>query len=66
MTKKIKKVWVNSKCVGCGTCEIICPSVFEIENVSRVKENPVIEGNEDKIREAAQTCPAGAIEIEEE
>lgn len=54
-------------CISCGACEAICPDVFELddEGISCVKEEPVKEEHQESVREACDTCPTGAIEIEE-
>ena len=68
------KVKVNKDaCIGCGACAAICDEVFEIndEGLSEVKvENDeefvsVKEELQDEVRDAADSCPTGAIEIEE-
>ena len=70
------KVKVNKDaCIGCGACAAIC-EVFEIndEGLSEVKveENKekeefvsVKEELQDEVRDAADSCPTGAIEVEE-
>ncbi len=58
----------ESLCIGCCSCEIIAPGVFEIDKVT--KSNPkssVINQKGDgvnKIMNAAQTCPTKAIKVE--
>lgn len=71
------KVKVNKDaCIGCGACAAICDEVFEIndEGLSEVKveENKekeefvsVKEELQDEVRDAADSCPTGAIVIEE-
>ncbi|MCD6478042.1 MAG: ferredoxin [Candidatus Aenigmarchaeota archaeon] len=47
----------ESKCIGCGVCESICPDGFEVVNgKAKVKNDkaPCIEN-------AARSCPSGAI-----
>jgi len=62
----MKKVRIIPGCISCGTCAVICPDVFEVTDISYVKQDADIEKNEDKIREAADMCPVSAIEIFEE
>ncbi|WP_290596215.1 MULTISPECIES: ferredoxin [unclassified Archaeoglobus] len=52
-------------CVGCGTCEEICPEVFKLgdDGVSKVIGSC---DDVDCCEEAADNCPAGAISIEED
>lgn len=54
----------QDKCIGCGACTVICPEVFELgdDGKSHVK-NP--EGaSKEKIKEAVDSCPVGAISLE--
>lgn len=49
-------------CIGCGTCESLCPSVFKVENG---KSHVVGEGCADcNCQEAADSCPTTAITVE--
>ena len=62
------KVKVNKDaCIGCGACEPICRDVFEIndEGLSETKVEEVKEELQDEVRDAADSCPTGAIEVEE-
>lgn len=53
-------------CIGCGSCEAICPEVFElVDDASKVKTDPVPPEHQHACREAAEACPAGAISIED-
>lgn len=54
-------------CAGCGPCTEVCPEVFELgdDNLAHVKLDPVPPELEDKVREARDACPPGAIVIEE-
>jgi len=56
-------VIVNDSCIGCGACESICDAVFCVEDRATVKEAGIA-GNEDCVKEAADACPVGAIEVE--
>ena len=52
-------------CIGCGVCPSICPSVFEMDgDRSSTKVDIVPEGDEDAAKEAAESCPVEAIEID--
>ena len=61
------KVRVDKElCDGFQNCIAICPEVFEMEDdvaVAMVEEVP--EDLQEKCRDAAETCPAEAIIIEE-
>ena len=54
-------------CIGCGACAAICDSVFKIndEGLSELIKEEVDESEEQATRDAADSCPTGAIEIEE-
>ena len=53
-------------CVGTGDCERICPAVFKVvEGVSQVQVGEVPSDAEDACRDAAGSCPTGAISVEE-
>ena len=58
-------VHVNSACVGCGLCVNLCPGVFTMlsEGVAAARDEIAPEFY-DQAQEAAESCPAGAIEIE--
>ena len=49
------------KCVASGQCEMICPEVFEVDLVSEVKEEHPDPALHERVREAAEACPTGAI-----
>jgi len=55
-----------SLCAASGACVSICPEVFRLEGeTSEVRVNPVPREHEAACREAAESCPTGAISIEE-
>ena len=56
-------VKVNDSCIACGACESICDAVFSIEDRAVVNESAVAD-NIDSVKEAADSCPVGAIEVE--
>ncbi len=60
-----KTVRVNDACIGCGMCEGMCPSVFEIvDGVAVAKFEDVPEDLEAEVEDTAASCPAQAIEVE--
>jgi ferredoxin len=63
-----RKVAVDQEeCIGCGTCEGICPEVFQLS--SETGKSQVIKpvgGPEDLIQEAIDSCPVSAISWQEE
>lgn len=63
------KVKVNQDaCIGCGACAAICDVVFKIndEGLSTVikGKEEVKEEMQQEVRDAADACPTGAIEVE--
>lgn len=51
-------------CVGSGNCEATAPAVFELKDgKSHVKVDTVPKDQEDKVRDAVEGCPTGAISI---
>lgn len=58
------KVTVDEeKCIGCGTCEGLCPQCFTVENgISKVKAQ---ECDSCDMVETSKSCPTGAIVVEE-
>lgn len=60
---KTKKVQVDhDACIGCGTCVVVSPQVFELngENKSVVKKDADLSGKEN-ILTSAKACPVSAI-----
>ena len=56
------KITVNDSCIGCGACTAVAPDVFELgdEGLAVV----IGEDNTDGAKEAAESCPVDAIEVE--
>jgi len=61
----MKKVVVTPGCITCGTCAFTAPEVFEVTDVSRVKQDVDIEKNAELIKKAVVRCPVQVIKIEE-
>jgi len=58
----------KEKCIACGACIAIAPEIFEFGEDGKsqakmeiIRDNNLIE----KVKEAEETCPTGAIIIEE-
>lgn len=64
--KCIKKVTIEPGCITCGACEFIAPEVFQVTDISRVKQDVDLMGQADAIQQAAQACPVNVILVEEE
>lgn len=57
------KIKILPGCISCGTCEAVCPKVFQINSISQVRENVNLQEYKNCIKEAAEMCPVDAIEI---
>lgn len=55
-----------SDCIGCGSCEAVCPEVFRMndQGIAEAYTNPVPSEAEQSAKEAAQMCPGEAIILE--
>lgn len=66
MSKK-KLVVDQDKCIGCNTCPLIAPDLFELDNTdfkAKIKRQP--EESEFAIAsQAVDSCPVGAISLVE-
>lgn len=60
----IKSVWIEEGCIACGTCEGICPEVFNVTDHSRVLEGVDFDNYEEGIKEAAENCPVSVIKYD--
>jgi len=53
-------------CIGCGMCLSVAEDVFVMEeNIVTVNKEADFEENEEKIEEAVNVCPVGAISVEQ-
>ncbi len=60
----MKKVIIQPGCITCGLCEFLAPNVFEVTDVSRVKENADTAKYEKEIIQSIKECPVQVIEFE--
>jgi ferredoxin len=60
----ISKVTIEDGCIACGVCEQVCPEVFKVNDIAVVLKEADLSKNEDKIREAANSCPVTVIKVE--
>jgi ferredoxin len=62
-----RKVYIDEdECIGCGTCEEICPEVFKLnEKTEKAEVIDPAGSSEDKIEEAIEACPVECIHWEE-
>lgn len=57
----------ENKCIGCNTCPLMSPDIFELDNTTfkaKVKKQPEVITKE--IEETISCCPVTAISIIEE
>ena len=65
----MKKLYVNEDaCIGCGACVSIDPEHFDFndEGLSTAKKEDVKEEDKKELLNIVESCPVGAITIEEE
>lgn len=54
----------DTLCAATGQCEMICPDVFEVEEVALVLVPEPGPELHESVREAGTACPTGAIILE--
>ena len=61
------RVYIDEdECIGCGSCEEICPEVFKLNEETEKAEVIKPEGGpKDSIQEAIDTCPVSCIHWKE-
>lgn len=59
------KATVNESCIGCGLCCGICPQVFAMGEDGTAHAAALDEALLPAAREARDSCPVSAIELEE-
>ncbi|HBB36954.1 MAG: hypothetical protein UX02_C0002G0165 [Candidatus Moranbacteria bacterium GW2011_GWC1_45_18] len=59
----MSKPKVNTElCIGCGTCEALCPKTFKVENG---KSSVIADSCQDcDCSEVVSSCPVNAISLE--
>ena len=58
-----KPVVNHDLCIGCGTCESLCPKVFQMQ---AGKSHVISEDCGDcNVQEAVDSCPVSAISLED-
>ncbi len=51
----------NDLCIGCGTCEVLCPAVFKLNAEGKV--DVISQEDISCAKNAAESCPVQAIEV---
>ncbi len=56
-------VSVNDKCIGCGMCALIAPTIFKVEGIpAQVIKQPETDEEKTLSEQAKNSCPVDAIE----
>jgi len=56
----------EAKCIGCGTCVSLCDKCFEMQgSISHPKDGGNCQCESCNLKEVAESCPVGAISVEE-
>ena len=59
----------ESLCIGCCSCETIAPKVFSVDKLKHINPKSSVHdiygANEEKIMDAAETCPTKAILVDD-
>ena len=59
-----KFVVINQElCIGCGTCEALCPQVFHLSDAGKAELLPNYPQDLSCIQEADESCPVQAISL---
>ncbi len=58
------RIRVSNECVGCGTCSLLSPEVFEIYKNFSIPNQLKVPGHEEECIDAAINCPVGAISVD--
>lgn len=52
-------------CIGCGSCESVCPAVFKmIDGKAKVIDDADFDASQECIKESIEACPVDAINAE--
>ena len=60
----ISSVWIIEGCIACGVCTVICPEVFELNDIALVKIEADFNLYEEQIKQSAEACPVEVIKYE--
>ncbi|MFH1598508.1 MAG: ferredoxin [Patescibacteria group bacterium] len=61
----MKPIIDTKKCVGCGTCEALCPGVFKVDEdgMAKVTDPKGCDEGKCDCQAAKDSCPEGAISL---
>ena len=61
---------IRDRCIGCCSCETIAPKVFSVDKLTHFNPKSTVYdlhgAKEEKIMDAAETCPTKAILVDDE
>ena len=60
-----KKVKVDPKCIGCGTCYSMCPNTFKAGDDGKSQVHAQNVDEEEALQNAINSCPVQAISWDE-
>lgn len=60
-----KPVVDQEKCIGCGTCPVLCPKTFELRDDGKAYVKNPVGDPEGEIQNTIDSCPVQAISWEE-
>ncbi len=62
----MKPIVNQETCIGCGTCESLCPEVFKLtDGKAEVIPSDDYSPFKEKIEQCVTSCPVQAISVEE-
>jgi len=60
------RIIINEElCAGCGVCESLCPDAFQVQDDEKAHLIDADGCNKCDCQEAMDSCPTGAISIQE-
>jgi ferredoxin len=57
----IKKLTIEPGCITCGVCSFVAPDVFEVTDISHIKEGIDLQKHKLCIMQAVEQCPVQVI-----
>jgi ferredoxin len=64
MTNNFMKIIIDQlKCIGCGTCPALAPKSFKMNDNNKAEVIEPVGDDEATIKMAADSCPVGAIVV---
>ena len=60
-----KKIVILPGCIGCGLCEALAPNIFDVTDISRVKEGVEYKEHEQIVQQVIASCPLKVIVLKD-